>query len=338
MKILVTGGLGFIGSETAISLIKAGHTPIIVDNLYNAKASVVNRIEAITGVRPEFYQIDVCDKEKLDELFSKTKVEAVIHFAGYKAVGESVAKPLMYYRNNLDSTLSLLECMLKHDVKNIIFSSSATIYGSPDSVPLRETSPRKEATNPYGQTKVIIEKILEDVTKVNEGFHAVLLRYFNPIGAHPSGLLGEDPNGIPNNLMPYISQVSIGKLPKLRVFGDDYKTVDGTGVRDYIHVLDLAEGHVAALKALDKDPGVYIYNLGTGRGTSVLELVKAFEEATGIKIPYEIAPRRAGDVDAVYANCDKAYEELGWKAKLSIKDACKDSYNFQKKNPNGIED
>lgn len=338
MKILVTGGLGFIGSETVIKLIENGHEPIIVDNLYNAKKSVISRIKTITSVEPSFYELDVSNRKDLEKVFKKERPEAVIHFAGYKAVGESVAKPLMYYRNNIDSTLTLLEVMKEYDCHKIIFSSSATIYGVPDELPLKETSLRKEATNPYGQTKVIIEKILEDYSLSDPSFSAVILRYFNPIGAHPSGLLGEDPNGIPNNLMPYISQVAIGKLPKLRVFGDDYKTNDGTGVRDYIHVIDLAEGHVYALKAFEKGNGVNIYNLGTGKGTSVLELVHAFEEATGIKIPYEICPRRPGDIDANYASASKAKEELGWEAKLTILDACRDAYNFQSKNPKGIED
>ena len=334
--ILVTGGLGFIGSETVIALIEAGYEPIVVDDLYNAKKTVLDRIETLTHVRPKFYEVDVTKKEETEKIFKENKIDAVIHFAGYKAVGESVSKPIEYYQNNLGSALNVLDVMRKYGVNNFIFSSSATVYGVPKRVPLVESDPVGSATNPYGETKIMIERILEDVQKANPSLNVALLRYFNPIGGHPSGLLGEDPTGIPNNLMPYITQVAIGKLPYLRVFGDDYKTVDGTGVRDYIHVVDLAEGHVAALKKLDTKPGLVIYNLGTGKGTSVLELVHAFEEANGVKIPYKILPRRPGDVDANYANCDKAFKELGWKSRLTIVDACRDAYAFQKKNPNGI--
>ena len=338
MKILLTGGLGFIGSETAIATIKAGHQAVIVDNLYNAKIGVLDRIEKLTGVRPAFYEADVADKKKLGEIFDKERPEAVIHFAGYKAVGESVAKPLMYYRNNLMTTLSLLETMGEYDCHNIVFSSSATVYGTPTHVPLKETDPRGEATNPYGETKIMIERILEDASKADPKLTAVLLRYFNPIGAHPSGLLGEDPRGIPNNLMPYISQVAIGKREYLHVYGSDYPTPDGTGIRDYIHVVDLAEGHVASLKAFNETKGIKIYNLGTGKGTSVLELVKAFEEATEVKIPYRLEDRRPGDVPENYADVEKAKKELGWTARLTIADACRDAYNFQVKNPEGIKD
>jgi UDP-glucose 4-epimerase len=334
--ILVTGGLGFIGSETVIALVEAGYEPIVVDDLYNAKKTVLDRIETLTHVRPKFYEVDVTKKEETEKIFKENKIDAVIHFAGYKAVGESVSKPIEYYQNNLGSALNVLDVMRKYGVNNFIFSSSATVYGVPKRVPLVESDPVGSATNPYGETKIMIERILEDVQKANPSLNVALLRYFNPIGGHPSGLLGEDPTGIPNNLMPYITQVAIGKLPYLRVFGDDYKTVDGTGVRDYIHVVDLAEGHVAALKKLDTKPGLVIYNLGTGKGTSVLELVHAFEEANGVKIPYKILPRRPGDVDANYANCDKAFKELGWKSRLTIVDACRDAYAFQKKNPNGI--
>jgi len=334
--ILVTGGLGFIGSETVIALIEAGYEPIVVDDLYNAKKTVLDRIETLTHVRPKFYEVDVTKKADTEKIFKENKIDAVIHFAGYKAVGESVSKPIEYYQNNLGSALNVLDVMRKYGVNNFIFSSSATVYGVPKRVPLVESDPVGSATNPYGETKIMIERILEDVQKANPSLNVALLRYFNPIGGHPSGLLGEDPTGIPNNLMPYITQVAIGKLPYLRVFGDDYKTVDGTGVRDYIHVVDLAEGHVAALKKLDTKPGLVIYNLGTGKGTSVLELVHAFEEANGVKIPYKILPRRPGDVDANYANCDKAFKELGWKSRLTIVDACRDAYAFQKKNPNGI--
>jgi UDP-glucose-4-epimerase len=334
--ILVTGGLGFIGSETVIALVAAGYEPIIVDDLYNAKKAVLDRIETITHVRPKFYEVDVTKRKETEVIFKENKIDAVIHFAGYKAVGESVYKPIEYYQNNLGSALNVLDVMRQYHVNNFIFSSSATVYGVPKRVPLVETDPVGSATNPYGETKIMIERILEDVTKANPELNVALLRYFNPIGGHPSGLLGEDPNGIPNNLMPYITQVAIGKLPFLKVYGDDYKTVDGTGVRDYIHVVDLAEGHVAALKRLDQKPGLVIYNLGTGKGTSVLELVHAFEQANGVKIPYKIEARRAGDVDANFANCDKAFKEMGWKSRLTIVDACRDAYNFQKKNPNGI--
>lgn len=336
-KVLVTGGLGFIGSEAVICLIENGYEPIIADNLYNSKLAVLDRIETITHVRPSFYEVDCCKYEETKRIFEENDIDAVIHFAGYKAVGESTQKPIEYYQNNLGSALTVLQIMKEKNVKNFIFSSSATVYGVPERVPLVETDPVGSATNPYGETKIMIERILEDTAKADPSMNICLLRYFNPIGAHPSGLLGEDPNGLPNNLMPYVSQVAIGKLPFLRVFGDDYKTVDGTGVRDYIHVVDLAEGHVAALKRLEDKPGLVVYNLGTGKGTSVLELVHAFEEANAIKIPYQIMPRRPGDVDENFANVDKAFKELHWKAKLTITDACRDSFNFQKKNPNGIE-
>lgn len=336
MRILVTGGTGFIGSETVVELIKNGYEAVIVDNLSNSKEAVVDRIETITGVKPVFYQADCCDYAAFEEVFKKEKIDAVIHFAGLKAVGESVHKPVEYYSNNLISTCNLLKLMKKYGVHNIVFSSSATVYGVPKHVPLYETDPVESATNPYGETKVMIERILEDACKADKELNAALLRYFNPIGAHPSGLLGEDPNGIPNNLMPYITQVAIGKLDHLRVYGDTYPTPDGTGIRDYIHVVDLAKGHVATIKKLLTNPGLVIYNLGTGKGTSVLEMVKAFEEATGVHIPYTIEGIRAGDVAENYANCDKAYEELGWKAELTVLDACRDAFNFQKHNPNGI--
>jgi len=336
-NILVTGGLGFIGSETVIALQEAGYNPIVVDDLYNAKKTVLDRIETITKKRPLFYEVDCCDEKKLEKVFAENQIDAVIHFAGFKAVGESVSKPTEYYTNNLGSALTVLRLMKKHGVHNIVFSSSATVYGVPKRVPLQEDDPIGTATNPYGETKIMIERILTDAAKADKTLNVALLRYFNPIGGHPSGLLGEDPNGIPNNLMPYITQVAIGKLPFLRVYGNDYKTVDGTGVRDYIHVVDLAEGHVATLKKLATNPGLVIYNLGTGKGTSVLELVSAFEKANGVKIPYKIEPRRPGDVDENYAGCEKAYKELGWKSRFNIVDACRDAYNFQKKNPNGIQ-
>lgn len=335
-KILVTGGLGFIGSETVIALIKAGYEPVVVDNLYNAKETVLDRIKEISGQRPVFYNVDCCDEDSLEKVFLAHKFEAVIHFAGYKAVGESVSKPTEYYSNNLGSALTVLRLMKKHGVQSIVFSSSATVYGVPKRVPLVESDPIGTATNPYGETKIMIERILSDAAAADPKLNVALLRYFNPIGGHPSGLLGEDPNGIPNNLMPYIAQVAIGKLPFLRVYGNDYKTVDGTGVRDYIHVVDLAEGHVATLKKLATNPGLVIYNLGTGKGTSVLELVHAFEKANGVAITVKIEKRRPGDVDENFASCDKALNELGWKARFTIVDACRDAYNFQKKNPNGI--
>ena len=337
-KVLVTGGAGYIGSHTVVELINAGYEPIIVDNLVNSKEMVLDRIKMITGIKPKFYKIDLCDKEALEEVFEKEEFNDVIHFAGLKAVGESCRLPLKYYQNNIDSTLNLLELMIKHDVKNIVFSSSATVYGTPKHVPLKEDDEIGGTTNPYGTTKLIIEGILGDVQKVNPQMNVVILRYFNPIGAHKSGLIGEDPNGIPNNLMPYITQVAVGKLKELGVFGDDYNTPDGTGVRDYIHVVDLALGHVASLKKMEENKGLLIYNLGTGTGSSVLDMVHAFEEANGIKIPYAIKPRRPGDVDANYADCDKAYKEMGWKAKYNIVDACKDSWNWQSHNKNGYEE
>lgn len=336
MRILVTGGTGFIGSETVIALIEKGYEVSIVDNLYNSKKEVLNRIKTLTGVMPTFYEIDCCDMASFKKVFEAEHFDAVIHFAGLKAVGESVAKPVEYYSNNLISTCNLLTLMKEFNVKKLVFSSSATVYGVPDRVPLRETDPVKSATNPYGETKVMIERIITDYCAADSSMNAVLLRYFNPIGAHPSGLLGEDPNGIPNNLMPYICQVAIGKLKCLKVYGDDYPTPDGSGIRDYIHVVDLALGHVATIKKLEENPGLVIYNLGTGKGTSVLEMISAFEKATGVKIPYVIEGRRAGDVAENYAECDRAKNELGWVAKYNVIDACRDAYNFQKKNPNGI--
>ena len=335
-RILVTGGTGFIGSEAVICLIENGYEPILVDNLCNSKKEVLDRIKTITGVLPAFYQVDCCDYASFKAVFEKEKIDGVIHFAGLKAVGESVAKPIEYYSNNLNSTLNLVTLMKEFGVENLVFSSSATVYGVPKRVPLLESDPTSDATNPYGETKLMIEHILTDVQKANPSWNVALLRYFNPIGAHPSGLLGEDPNGIPNNLMPYICQVAVGKREKLHVFGDDYPTPDGTGIRDYIHVVDLAEGHVATLGKLEKKPGLVIYNLGTGKGTSVFELVHAFEEANEIKIPYVVDPRRAGDVAENFASTEKAEKELNWKAKKTIFDACKDAYRFQKTNPNGI--
>lgn len=331
MKILVTGGTGFIGSHTVVTLIEAGHDVVIVDNLVNSKRNVVTKIKRITGVTPLFYKVDVADKKRMHKVFSEHKFDAVIHFAGLKAVGESVQKPLMYYRNNIDSTLTLLELMKDFKVKNILFSSSATVYGTPNRVPLKEEDPIGGTTNPYGTTKLFIEQILMDFVHANEGFKAVSLRYFNPIGAHPSKLLGESPNDIPNNLMPYISRVANGKLDHLTVFGDDYETPDGTGIRDYVHVLDLAYGHLLALQAFNFDHAYNVYNLGTGKGTSVLELVHLYEAANKIKIPYVFGPRRSGDIAASYADISKAQKELGYAPRYTVKDACRHAYLFEKK-------
>ena len=328
-KVLVTGGMGYIGSHTVVQLYEAGYEPIIVDNLVNSKPEVLNRIEKITGKRPLFYEFDVRDEKNLSKIFEEHEIFAVIHFAGLKSVGESVLKPKLYFDNNIGSTEVLLKVMEKFGCKNIVFSSSATVYGNPERVPIFEDDKLGPTTNPYGETKLRIEYILKDVAKNDKTWNIVLLRYFNPIGAHKSGLMGEDPQGIPNNLMPYITQVAVGKLEQLKVFGDDYDTPDGTGVRDYIHVDDLAHGHILALKKIEEKPGLLIYNLGTGKGTSVLELVHAFEEANNIKINYAIAPRRPGDIAECYANADKAYREMGFKCTRSIVDACRDSWNWQ---------
>ena len=328
-EILLTGATGFIGSHTAVELLKQGHRVVIVDNLYNSEASVVDRIAIITGVRPEFYEADVCDRAALEDIFSRHEIDAVIHFAGYKAVGESVRKPLAYYRNNLDTTLTLLESMQTHGCKRIIFSSSATVYGPYAAVPYTEESTEMSCTNPYGWTKYMIEQILRDTAAADPEFSAVLLRYFNPIGAHESGMIGEKPNGIPNNLMPYITQVAAGIRDHLSVFGNDYPTRDGTGVRDYIHVVDLALGHVAACDYAMEHTGAEVFNLGTGAGSSVLELVNAFEKATGVAVPYEIAPRRAGDLAEYYAATDKAERLLHWKAQRGLEDMCRDSWRWQ---------
>ncbi len=337
MSILVTGGAGYIGSHTVVELIEKGYDPIIVDNLSNSKIEVLDRIATITGTKPKFYKVDVCNKEEMRKIFESESISAVIHFAGYKAVGESVAKPLMYYNNNLNSTISILELMLEYGVDNFVFSSSATVYGDPKVLPITEECEVGGVTNPYGRTKYMIEEILKDVAKVNSNLNIAILRYFNPIGAHPSGLIGEDPNDIPNNLMPYITQVAIGKRERLGVFGSDYNTVDGTGVRDYIHVVDLARGHLAALDKLDTKCGLTTYNLGTGTGTSVLQMVNAFQTANKLNVPYVITDRRPGDIDACYADCSKANRELKWQACYSVEDACKDSWNFQSKNPNGYD-
>ena len=336
MAILVTGGAGFIGSHTVVELIQSGKEVVIVDNFSNSKPEVLNRIEKITGVRPIFYEADILDKPALDRIFEERDIEAVIHFAGYKAVGESVQKPLEYYHNNITGTLMLCQSMKEHNCKNIVFSSSATVYGMNNPVPFREGMPTS-ATNPYGYTKVMIEQILSDLTVSDPEWSVVLLRYFNPIGAHSSGLIGENPNGIPNNLLPYVSQVAIGKLEKLSVYGDDYDTPDGTGVRDYIHVVDLALGHLKAIDYSLSHKGVQAINLGTGKGTSVLEIVHAFEKACGHSVPYMIAPRRPGDIASCYADASKAKELLNWEAVRTIEDMCQSSWKFISMNPNGLE-
>ena len=329
MKILVTGGLGYIGSHTLVELINKGHEVVIFDNLYNSRIETLDAIEKITGVRPAFYKADMTRLEELEPIFEENTFDCVIHFAGLKAVGESVKMPLEYYENNLYGTFNLCKLMRKYGCKRIIFSSSATVYGTPKTVPITEDFPLS-CTNPYGRTKLMLEEILTDFTVADPEWSVILLRYFNPIGAHESGLIGELPNGIPNNLMPYITQVAIGKLQRLGVFGDDYDTPDGTGVRDYIHVVDLAKGHVCAVDKVMKSEGVNIYNLGTGNGYSVLEIVKAFEKANNVEIPYDIKPRRAGDIATCYANPDKAYRELGWKAEYDLERMCRDSWNFMK--------
>lgn len=331
MAVLVTGGLGYIGSHTVVELIKQNYDVIVVDNLSNSKEQIVDQIEKITGKRIPFYKIDLLDKKDLESVFEKhPEIEDVIHFAGAKAVGESVQKPLWYYENNIMSSINLLNTMIKFNVKNIIFSSSATVYGNPKRVPIVETDKVGGTTNPYGMTKLVIEQILKDVHTVHPDMNIALLRYFNPIGANETGLIGEAPNGIPNNLMPYINKVAAGVLPCLKVFGDDYPTIDGTGVRDYIHVVDLALGHIASINKLHAGAGLVIYNLGTGKGTSVLELVKAFEDANDLKIPYEVVCRRPGDIAECYANCDKARDEINWVATRTIYDACKDSWRWEK--------
>lgn len=334
MKILVTGGAGYIGSHTCVELLQAGHEIVVVDNLSNSKRESLGRVHQITAKDFEFHKIDVTDKGGLREIFSAYEFEAVIHFAGFKAVGESVEKPLLYYKNNVGGSLVLCEVMREFGVKNIVFSSSATVYGDPESVPIKENFP-VHPTNPYGCTKLMIEQILYDLYNAHTEWNVILLRYFNPVGAHPSGLIGEDPNDIPNNLMPFISQVAVGKLDKLYVFGDDYPTRDGTGVRDYIHVVDLSLGHLDALNKFGDTPGLKIYNLGTGEGYSVFEMVKAFEKASGKKIPYEVVERRPGDIAECYADPSLAKKELGWETKRGITEMCKDTWLWQKNNPDG---
>ena len=339
MAILVTGGAGYIGSHTVVELLAGGYDVIIADNFYNSSPKVLDRLKTITGVDVPFVECDVCDKVQVEELFaSHPEIDAVIHFAAYKAVGESVEKPLDYYENNIGGAMTILQAMKRHNVKNFVFSSSATVYGDPETVPCTEESPANGATNPYGWTKVMQEQILRDLCHSDKDMNVAILRYFNPIGAHPSGLIGEDPNGIPNNLLPYIAQAAIGKYPSVRVFGTDYPTPDGTGVRDYIHVADLAKGHVAAVKKLFTKSGLVTYNLGTGNGYSVLQVIKAYEKAIGRELEKNYLPRRAGDIAENYADPRKAKEELGWEAEYTIDDMCAHSWNWQSNNPNGYKE
>ena len=335
MNILVTGGAGYIGSHTIIELLASGHSVVVVDNLSNSSAESLRRVEEITGQSVPFHEFDLRDRARLAELFRSEAIDAAIHFAGLKAVGESVEKALLYYQNNLESTLTLLDVMQEFDVKKLVFSSSATVYGDPAWLPITEDMPLS-ATNPYGQTKLMIEQILRDVAATKQGWQFTSLRYFNPVGAHPRGRIGEDTSGIPNELLPFVTQVAVGKRDHLSVFGDDYDTPDGTGVRDYIHVVDLARAHVAALEHLGEPDEYKVYNIGTGHGTSVLELVKAFEKASGRDVPYQITPRRPGDIAACYADPSLAEKDLGWRAELTIEDACRDAWNWQSNNPNGF--
>lgn len=336
MRILVTGGAGYIGSHTCLELLQAGYEVIVVDNLANSKVESLRRVQKLAGMELTFHQVDLLDKEALTAVFDNAAIQAVIHFAGLKAVGESVTIPLQYYHNNVTGTLILCEVMAQHKVKNLVFSSSATVYGDPHKVPISEDFPLS-ATNPYGRSKLMIEEILRDLYQADNAWNVAILRYFNPVGAHQSGQIGEDPHGIPNNLVPYITQVAIGKLPELSVFGDDYQTRDGTGIRDYIHVVDLAAGHLKAIEKLRSNPGVVTYNLGTGRGYSVLEVVSAFEKASGKKIPYKIVGRRPGDIASCYADPAKANEELGWSAERDIDEMCADAWRWQSNSPNGYE-
>ncbi|MCK6262492.1 UDP-glucose 4-epimerase GalE [Vibrio sp. ZSDE26] len=335
MKVLITGGMGYIGSHTCVQMIEAGLEPIIVDNLCNANVEVLSRIKALTGVRPTFYLGDIRDEAFLDSVFRDHDIQSVIHFAGLKAVGESVAKPLEYYDNNVNGSLVLARSMRKAGVKSIVFSSSATVYGDPEIVPITESSPTGATTNPYGRSKYMVEQCFADLFEAESDWSITLLRYFNPVGAHPSGTMGEDPQGIPNNLMPFIAQVAVGRREKLAVFGNDYSTPDGTGVRDYIHVMDLADGHIAALKSVGETAGLHIYNLGTGKGSSVLEMVEAFGTACGHPIAYELCPRRPGDIAECWASTTKAERELNWKANRSISDMTSDTWNWQSNNPQG---
>ena len=338
MAILVTGGAGYIGSHTCVELLDAGYEVVVLDNLSNSSEKSLDRVRALTGKEVKFYKGDILDRDVLKKILETENIESCIHFAGLKAVGESVAKPWEYYNNNITGTLTLVDEMRKHGCKNIIFSSSATVYGDPAIIPITEECPKGTRTNPYGWSKSMLEQILSDMQKADPEWNVILLRYFNPIGAHKSGTMGENPNGIPNNLMPYITQVAVGKLKELGVFGNDYDTPDGTGVRDYIHVVDLARGHVKALNKIKENTGLNIYNLGTGTGYSVLDIVKNFEDATGVKIPYSIKPRRPGDIATCYSDAAKAKEELGWVAEYGIKEMCADSWRWQKNNPNGYEE
>lgn len=338
MAVLVTGGAGYIGSHTCVELLENGYDVVVMDNLYNSNEKALERVEQITGKKVAFYNVDMLDKAAVNEIFEKENIDSVIHFAGYKAVGESVRKPLEYYHNNITGTLNLCDVMRNHGVKNIIFSSSATVYGDPAFVPITEECPKGQITNPYGQTKGMLEQILTDLHVSDPEWNVVLLRYFNPIGAHKAGIIGEDPKGIPNNLVPYIAQVAVGKLEALGVFGDDYNTPDGTGVRDYIHVVDLARGHVKAMKKFEDTPEVRIYNLGTGNGYSVLQVLHAFEKACGKTLPYVIKERRPGDIATCYADPAKAREELGWEAEYGIDEMCADTWRWQSTNPNGYND
>ncbi|MGF1878728.1 UDP-glucose 4-epimerase GalE [Photobacterium frigidiphilum] len=337
MRVLVTGGMGYIGSHTCVQMIEAGMIPVIVDNLYNSKETVLARIEALTGVMPAFFQGDIRDRAFLDKVLSENDIDAVIHFAGLKAVGESVVKPLEYYDNNVHGTLVLVEAMRAAGVNSLIFSSSATVYGDPASVPITENFPTS-ATNPYGRSKLMVEECLTDIQLAYPEMSITLLRYFNPVGSHKSGTMGEDPQGIPNNLMPFISQVAVGRREFLSVFGDDYPTVDGTGVRDYIHVVDLADGHLAALNYKGSEAGLHIYNLGTGNGSSVIQMVDAFSKASGVEVAYKVAPRRPGDIAECWADPAKAKAELHWEAKLSVEDMTTDTWRWQSNNPNGYPD
>jgi len=336
MKILVTGGTGYIGSHTVLELLQAGYETVVLDNLCNSSEESIKRVEQITGKKAAFYQADIRDEAAMDRIFAAEKPDAVIHFAGLKAVGESVQIPLEYYDNNITGTLTLLRAMSRVGCKNIVFSSSATVYGKPETVPIREDFPLS-ATNPYGRTKLMIEKILGDLYVSDASWNIILLRYFNPIGAHESGLIGEDPDGIPNNLLPYVAKVAVGRLEKVNVFGNDYETPDGTGVRDYIHVVDLAKGHVKALEKITQSCGLQVYNLGTGNGYSVLDIINTFEQSTGVKVPYVLADRRPGDIASNYSNPTKAAEKLHWKAEKTLDDMCRDSWAFKVKNPNGYD-
>ncbi|MFW8602465.1 UDP-glucose 4-epimerase GalE [Desulfobacterota bacterium M19] len=337
MKILITGGAGYIGSHTCLELLQVGYEVVVVDNLSNSKNESLRRVEKLTGKIIKFYKIDLLNKQELEKVFQENSIDAVIHFAGLKAVSESVEMPLRYYHNNITATLSLCEIMARYDVKHIVFSSSATVYGAPASLPINEEFPLA-ATNPYGNSKLFIEYILQDLFKSDNSWNIALLRYFNPVGSHASGRIGEDPNGIPSNLMPFVAQVAVGKLVELSIFGNDYSTADGTGVRDYIHVVDLALGHIKAIEKLSENPGVVIYNLGTGRGYSVLEMVKAFEDASGLEVPYRIAGRRPGDIAACFTDPGKAARELGWQAERGLEEMCRDTWRWQLENPDGYDD